>query len=253
MYSYNKEASYSIPFIMPYFYYDGIDNDPNIFIEFYKVIFNKYDEFIKKIYNDEGLGRKYQRGYSKLWDNYSNFGFIIILYYCLTRSLKLLKDENVKSFYKEKFLNFSTDINGFNILDLKHEIDMLFGEEIPKFLKQRQTSNYNMFKNDISKTEENKRKNIVWYYHIYLDYLKKISLNDTDIDNNALKIKKIFFVSSNKFFREIDLCKVFNIPNNADVEYLDILDLKIDDHLHLGCNCLGEDCIEMIKLFKNNE
>ena len=63
---------------MPYFYYDGIDNDPNIFIEFYKVIFNKYDEFIKKIYNDEGLGRKYQRGYYKLWDNYSNFGFIII-------------------------------------------------------------------------------------------------------------------------------------------------------------------------------
>ncbi|WP_304331432.1 hypothetical protein [Brachyspira innocens] len=245
------ETSYTIPFIMPCFYYTGMDKDSKIFIDFYDFIYKKYDDLTKKVSDDGSIIKKYERKYSSLWDNYSYFGFIIILYYCLNKSDNLRNDDNIKDFYKKNFEVVRTDIAGFNIVNLKNEIDnLLFKEEHKNSIvfSKRQYNNYDMFKTNNVKEES---KNIVWYYKIYLDYIREIKLNYSDVNNNALKIKKIFFVSSSIFFSKIDLNKFFDIPNKKDIEYFDVINCEVNGFNHSGCQCTGIDCIDMINFFSN--
>lgn len=105
-----KESSYVIPFIMPCFYSEDMDENPDYFLCLLKHISSKYENYCK----------------GKILDNTTTiFGFLLIFYYCLLKSKNLKSNDEVKLYYKENLEIINSDIKGFDLEGLKFEIENL--------------------------------------------------------------------------------------------------------------------------------
>ena len=242
----DKEASYTVPFIMPCFYFTYMEQNPKIVIELYNHIKKEYDDFRKHKDSNISALKKVERELSTLIDNHSYFGFFIIFYFCLTKSNNICCDDSIKSFFEKDIEPIFNDINGFDLEDLKENIKFLLYKKINESSKKRQVIDINDNHNKIKE-----------YYQKYLDYFRNIKLRSNhfiDSDTSNIKIKRIFFVSSSALYDNVNdsIIKNFGISNNDIINYKIYKNLSFceDSNIkHSGCTCINDDCISMKRFF----
>lgn len=232
-----KESSYVIPFIMPCFYSEDMNKNPDYFLCLFKHISNKYEFFCKGNILD---------------NNTTIFGFLLIFYYCLSKSHNLKYNDDIKSYFEKEFLPISNDIKGFDLEGLKFEIENLIydNKKTNGINAKRQIYDHKAIDSDIDI-----KKGIDWFYVEFLNYCKEQELNyDNKTRPHIFELKKVYFVGSKNFKYSCQfnyLSKIIDM--DKDFKYLYIDELKLDSHKLHECSCKGDDCKYMIALFNNKE
>lgn len=236
-----KESSYIIPFIMPCFYSKNMDGNTDYFLYLFKYVKNEYDNFCK----------------GKILDNNTSiFGFLLIFYYCLLKSTNLKSNNEVKLYYEDNFKIINSDIKGFDLKELKIEIENLIYDN-------KNTNGIDtirqIYDSDIIFDNLNIKKGVDWFYEEFFNHCNEQKLNyDNKIRPHIFELKKVYFVGSKNFKSYCQFAYLFDILkiNRKDFEYLYIDDIdksKINSYNPHTCNCESYDCKCMIVLFNNEE
>lgn len=224
---------------MPCFYSEYMDVTPDGFLCLFKHIRNEYENFCK----------------GKILDNTTTiFGFLLIFYYCLLKSQNLKSNDEVKLYYKKNFEIINRDIKGFDLKELKIEIENLICDNKNTNIinTKRQIYNPEIFDNS------NAKKGIDWFYKDFFNYCEKQKLNyDNKIRPHIFELKKVYFVASKEFKNNCKFSYLSDIIDmNKDFKYLYIDDIdksKINSYNPHTCHCESYDCKCMIALFNNEE
>lgn len=233
-----KESSYVIPFIMPCFYSEDMDENPDYFLCLLKHISSKYENYCK----------------GKILDNTTTiFGFLLIFYYCLLKSKNLKSNDEVKLYYKENLEIINSDIKGFDLEGLKFEIENLIYDN--KKTNNGIKTKRQIYDHKTMDCNSDIKKGIDWFYKEFFNYCEEQKLNyDNKIRPHIFELKKVYFVGSKNFK---DSCKFYYLSEIIDMdkyfEYLYIDELNLDSYTLHECSCEGYDCKYMIALFNNEE
>lgn len=243
-----KESSYSVPFIMPCFYFEDMDSDPNIVVKLYNHIKEEYDNFRNYVNDDGTVFKRNEKKHSSIEDNFSYFGFFIIFYFCLKKSYKISSNKDIKIFFENEINKINNDALGFPIKIIKKEINKLLENN-----NLENSYDINDIRFSMENNEEDKYEDMYCYYQDYMNYVcpsKLRSAANKNIERKVIKIKRIFFVSSPSFYKGFLLHEKVGI-SPKDIQYFHIdNELKFDNYSHKGCNCNTEDCNKMICFFQ---
>lgn len=225
---------------MPCFYSEYMDGNSDYFLCLFKHIRDKYENYCK----------------GDIFDNTTTtFGFLLIFYYCLLKSTNLQLNDDIKSYFEKEFSPINNDIKGFDLKELKIEIEnLIYGnKKINSINTIRQIYDSDIFDN------VNTKKGIDWFYKEFFNYCNEQKLNyDKKIRPHIFELKKVYFVCSKNFKSYCQFAYLFDILkiNRKDFEYLPIDKIdksNINQHNPHTCNCESYDCKCMIALFNNEE
>lgn len=231
-----KESSYIIPFIMPCFYSKNMDGNTDYFLYLFKYVKNEYDNFCK----------------GKILDNNTSiFGFLLIFYYCLLKSINLKSNNEVKLYYEDNFKIINSDIKGFDLKELKIEIEnLIYNNKNTNIINtKRQIHDADIFDN------LNIKKGVDWFYEEFFNHCNEQKLNyNNKIRPHIFELKKVYFAASKNFKNSCKFNYLYDIIDmDKDFKYLYIDKLNLNNYTSHECSCEGYDCKYMIDLFNNEE
>ncbi|WP_158634706.1 hypothetical protein [Brachyspira aalborgi] len=221
---------------MPCFYSKNMDRNPDYFLCLFKHIRYEYEIFCKGDILD---------------NNTTVFGFLLIFYYCLLKSTNLQLNDDIKSYFEKEFSPINNDIKGFDLNELKIEIEnLIYNNKNTNIINtKRQILDADIFDN------VNTKKGMDWFYRDFLNYCEEQKLNyDNKIRPHIFELKKVYFAASKNFKNSCKFSYLSKIIDmKKDFKYLYIDKLNLNNYTSHECSCEGYDCKYMIDLFNNEE